>query len=148
LGSSLANTKDGGQDSIGDIMAAWDRAKAGPVAGQLAVLDMMGNSGRLEFLPVLEAVISGEGDIALKSKAVFSLRLMDSAEARRQMVSSLTDSHDQIRTGAVAALTLAPWSETYRAPLETCAAKDPSPQIKSSCQRIVSAAPKVVASSH
>jgi HEAT repeat protein len=139
LGSSLENIPSGDKqagESIVRLLNAWEQTRSGTLQEQLAMLDAIGNSGRQEFLPALSGIIQGSSGSELRAKAVFSLRFVKTEEAHRLLAGSLFDPDPQVRTGAVSAIGLATWTETFRAPVEKCSLEEEVGQIRSACQKL------------
>lgn len=142
-GSALQNAPNDASaaSTIAQIQAAY--AAATSQSAQLALLDVMGNSGRSEFLSTLEGVISGGSSEALKTKAEFALRFIPSAGT--DLLAGLANSDAGIRGAAADALQVAPWKEAYRAPLGACAASESAPSVRASCGVTLSQHPNVAA---
>jgi hypothetical protein len=145
LGASLEKITDPNEAAgpIAQVLAAWEIAKSGPLPGQLALLDVMGNSGRAEFLPTLTSVIQSSTVSELRAKAVFSLRFINPGKSL--LASSLQDADHNVRTASVTAIGFAIWSETFRAPIQSCAESESVSQIKSACAQVRANAPTTVA---
>ena len=112
--------------------------QAQSVSARIAVLDVMGNSGRAEFLPSLESIISSEAASNVKSRAVYALRFVKNSAAAQDLVNSLGSGDISIRTAAAGAIELAEWNEIFRAPLQRCSSSDPVSRIQDSCRKALS----------
>lgn len=137
LGSALQNAGQDAQSAraITQIENAWAaQAQGGSVGQQLALLDVMGNSGRAEFYPSVQAVYAGENSAILRARAVFALRFMNSSAATQDLISRLSDPAPQVREAAANAIAHATWKESFRAPLESCAGSETVAKVQSSCR--------------
>ena len=136
FGSALASSNN--SSDADRIFKMWHSLSNSDVNGKLAVLDIMGNSGRDEFFPVLEiAAKSATEPEEVRAKAIFSLRYIKSARARALLVTAMNFSSVRVRGGAVHGVQLAEWTESFRAPLASCALKDPVQEIRSACGSII-----------
>jgi hypothetical protein len=142
LGSSLKSAPAHTEQEIAalsmihdDWQTAHDQADRNE---ELAQLDVMGNSGRVEFLPSISDVISESQDPWVKAKAVFSLRFINDPSAIQMLSNALTDPAPQVRERAAQAIELAPWHEAFQQPLSNCKSSDPIPAIRNSCASTLS----------
>lgn len=140
LGSSLQNATNNQSTSkaVDAIQAAWEQAlAANNLEQELALLDVIGNSGRSDFLPTLENIINSNSITSLKAKAVFSLRFMPSTKASTLIAMSLGNTIPQIREASARAMQLAAWRESFRPPLQICSSSEARPYIQELCQSIL-----------
>lgn len=140
----LEKSKDA-SDGVAQILSAWERAKSGNISDQISVLDIMGNSGREEFLPVLSSVIAGSGAPELRAKATFALRYIKTKAATQLLASSLMHPDSYLRTAAVAAIGFATWAEVFRQPIESCSVSETVLAIKSACAKVLESSPRIIA---
>jgi hypothetical protein len=111
------------------------------------MLDVMGNSGRPEFLPSLEGVIQNGADpVEVRARAVYALRFVNAAAASRDLLASLASPETALREAAAGAIAAGSWSESYRAPLEACAASEPVGRIQESCRKTLASNARVASS--
>lgn len=134
LGSALQRAPDdaSSRSAIADIHSAW-AAAGGNVPAQLSLLDVMGNSGRLEFLPSIRGAMDTRNDPSVQAKAVFSLRYVDSMEANALLAAQLANPNPPLREAAIEAVRMGTWRESYRPALETCASSDPVEKLRTAC---------------
>lgn len=135
LGSSLqaAGSEASVAAAIRDIHSAWNGAQ-GNVAAQLALLDVMGNSGRAEFLPQIRSAMASGNDEAVQAKAIFSLRFFEGGEATTLLSSQLGNPTPALREAAIEAARIGPWRESLRAPLKECSQAEPLERLRASCR--------------
>ncbi len=139
LGSALqsAGQDSQAQSAIQMIQEAWQaQAQSNQVPEQLALLDVMGNSGRPEFYPTLQKVIQGENSAQLRARAVFALRFMHDDASAQTLLVSLDDREAPVREAAVNAMEVT-WNEKYRAPLARCAQAETETRIQESCRKVL-----------
>jgi hypothetical protein len=136
LGSSLQNAPSDptSQQAISSIQAAWSTADT---AQQLNLLDAMGNSGRPDFLPILENVIDND-PTALQSKAVFALRYIQTPDAESLLSQELANQNPALRLSAAQAMNQSasqtPVAQVFVAPLQKCASSESVNEIQKVCQ--------------
>ncbi len=135
LGASLQNSANDSstQSAIADIHEAWKAAK-GNLAQQIALLDVMGNSGRSEFMPEIRSALEADQEINLQAKAIFSLRYFSTTEAMILLTPKLINPNPVLREAAVEAVRQGTWRENYRSGLETCVNSDPVEKLRASCR--------------
>jgi hypothetical protein len=137
LGSALQNAPAGDPQitsAVNAILAAWSsQGQAGDMGEKLAWLDVMGNSGRSEFLPAIESVLAGTEDPTLRARAVFALRFIATESAALDLIRALADNAAQVRLAAANAIGFAAWNEAFRSPLTACGGSDASAQVRASC---------------
>jgi hypothetical protein len=135
LGSSLEKAPDDdlAKDAIQRILAAWEAAAGSSLQNRLALLDVMGNSGRLEFFQAVAAVLRTGSEPELRSRSAFSLRFMASAQARELLAGALNDGDIGVRSGAAFGIRLAAWDEIFREPVSSCSLNEPDSQIRKIC---------------
>jgi hypothetical protein len=148
LGSSLQTSPSDAQSarSIAQIEAAWASqasSAATNLGPRLALLDVMGNSGRPEFFLQVRGVIESDADLKLRARAVFALRFMTNSDATAQLVQRLQDPAPELREAAANALGHAEWKEAFRAPLGVCAAAESVERVRDSCRRTLDNHPAV-----
>lgn len=146
LGSSLqASPADASSArGIAQIEAAWEAQPASQNLGtRLALLDVMGNSGRPEFYEKVSAVIQGEEDVKLRARAVFALRFMTNADATNTLLRRLQDPAKELREAAANAIAHAEWKEAFRAPLGVCSASETEPRVRGICEKTLADHPAV-----
>jgi hypothetical protein len=143
LGSALQKAANDSQarSAIQQVLNAYEATES--LRGRLALLDVMGNSGRSEFLARLGTVIDTEKNSELRARAAFSLRFIRTDQAREKLGRALLNPDQRVRGAAVAAIRLAEWTETFRAPVRTCVNQEPVAQIQSSCRGLESDHPMV-----
>ncbi len=134
LGSSLQQAGAEAKPSIALVQAAWRKQTS--LDQQLALLDVMGNSGRAEFLSQILSAMQ-EQDSAVRAKAVFSLRFVNTERSTLALAQALEDPLPSVRQAAVNALQFAEWQEAYRAPLQRCALEDSENQLRTACQTML-----------
>lgn len=120
--------------AVQQLLAYYENART--LDAQLAALDAMGNSGRIEFFPLLRSVAHTGAHPQLKAKAVFSLRFLASDSARDLLGQSLSQGELAVRAGAVAAMGLAPWHAAFGPAIQQCAAQEAVAEILSECRKI------------
>jgi hypothetical protein len=132
LGSALQSAGPG--ESTDRAIAAIQLAGQNSNLDQRTLLDVMGNSGRSEFLPEVAEVIQSDADPALRSKAVYSLRFMNNPQASALLSQSLSDPDPGVRLAAANAIQIAPWSPTYVTPLSKCSSGETVSAVQTACQ--------------
>lgn len=144
LGASLSPTATSTtstpsvQQAVQTIQNSWkETVTSANVSQELALLDVMGNSGNVSFLPNIESAISDSSDPSLRSKAVFALRFMNNDQASQTLTTSLSDSNSSVRLAAASAMGLANWNPTFEAPLRNCIKLDTSSQVRTACQKVL-----------
>lgn len=142
LGASLRSAPDDSarEHAVELIKDEWETQGSATVGERLALLDVMGNSGSVEFLPALREAINS-GDALVEAKAVFALRFVQSNDATLLLAQHLSDTDARVRQAAVDAIKLSSWNETFRKPLQTCSASDTAKQTQATCQTILQSAP-------
>lgn len=135
LGASLEKAPDDDQakDAIRRILAAWDASANSSLQERLALLDVMGNSGRLEFFPAVATALRTGKESELRARSAFSLRFMGSQPARELLVMALGDPDVGVRGGAAFAIQVAVWNEIFRMPVSGCSLNEPDSQIRKIC---------------
>lgn len=139
LGSSLQNGDPAlvGQ-AIQSIQDSWAaQSKSGNLGEELSLLDVMGNSGRSEFLSDVKSALQGQD---LRAKAVYALRYMNNPDSVRLLGQYLSDQNATVREAAVDAIKAAPWNEGFRQPLTSCANGSMDAHVQSGCQSILASA--------
>jgi len=138
LGSALQQSGTDSQSAraISQIEGAWKAA--GNLGDQLALLDVMGNSGRTEFYPSVQTVIESGGNPALRARAVFSLRFMTNSDSQLVLIRSLSDASPVVREAAAKAIELASWKEAFRTPLEVCSGSESVTRVQDVCRKVLS----------
>ncbi|MGE3261328.1 MAG: hypothetical protein AB7K68_06085 [Bacteriovoracia bacterium] len=141
LGSSLQNARGVVADSaMASLRAQWQAAvQSGDLGAQLSVLDAIGNSGRTEFVSDLKTLVESQAQIALRAKAVFSLRFMNTGESTAVLVNHFFDADEKMRESAVQAVALAPWKEQFRNPLQACSSHEAVDRIQKECDELLRA---------
>jgi hypothetical protein len=144
LGFALQNAANDSQaaNAIRQIESAW-HALPPTLGDQLALLDVMGNSGRAEFLPDLKSTIAGSPDPSLRARAVLALRFIKNGAATQELAARLADKETVVREAAAGAIALADWSETFRSPLERCSQLEAVGRIQESCRNTLGQNPLV-----
>jgi HEAT repeat protein len=144
LGSALQSAGNSPQatNAIAQINAAWAAAQ-GNIADQLNLLDVMGNSGRSEFLPLLQQIVDEKGDVNVRARALFALRFVKDPSVSTILIARLADAESVLREAAAEAMGLAGWTESFRAPLERCQSGESVDRIQSSCEKTLSSNPRV-----
>jgi len=146
LGSALQNAANDAQ-SAAAIAQIQNRYQAsGTLSEQLALLDVMGNSGRSEFLPTLEGVLAGDAGSQLKAKATFALRFIPTAAAKTDLARNLSAPDAAVRDAAAGAIAISDWTESFRAPLESCASGETVSNIRASCRSTLGEHPQMAGS--
>lgn len=143
LGSALQGAANDEQSASAIALIQSRFASAGGAAERMAMLDVMGNSGRAEFLPTLEAVLASGAAPEVKAKAEFALRFIKTGSATLDLTQGLASGSTNVREAAAGAIAVADWNEAYRAPLETCASQEAVSRIQSSCQSTLTSHPRV-----
>lgn len=123
--------------AVRDAWAIQQASSSVSTGDRLALLDVMGNSGRSEFLPDLKSVLASEADPIVRAKAVFALRAIATEDARELLVKSLADPAVQIREAAAAAIAQGSWNEVFRSAVSACASSDSVTRVQAACQRIL-----------
>jgi hypothetical protein len=139
LGSSLSNAIGASADSgMNSLRAQWQNAlQSGDLVAQLSILDAIGNSGRAEFFPDVNAVTESQSAITLRAKATFSMRFMNTSASKSAIVNQFGNSNETIRESAVGAVALAPWAEQFRAPLQACTSHESVDRIQKECSELL-----------
>lgn len=146
LGSSLQNSPNDAQSArgIAQIESAWKAQGAGDNLGaKLALLDVMGNSGREEFFPKVQEVIDGSAETRVKARAVFALRFMTSDLATQSLLQHLRDPVVELREAAARALSQAEWKEAFRSPLGHCVSNESESRVRDHCRKTLDNHPTV-----
>ncbi|MGZ3700464.1 MAG: HEAT repeat domain-containing protein [Bdellovibrionota bacterium] len=138
LGSSLQNAPNDEQSSRAVQLIEQNFAQASGVTAQNNAIDVMGNSGRADFLPALESVVQGNYDAAVKARAVFALRFIKAPAAVQDLITALSSKDPAQRESAAGAIAIADWSESFRAPLTQCSSSETLSRIQTSCQKTLS----------
>jgi hypothetical protein len=138
LGASLEKAPDDDQakDAIQRILAAWDASANSSLEERLALLDVMGNSGRLEFFQAVATALRTGKEPELRARSAFSLRFMASQAARELLVSALGDGDVGVRGGAAFAIQIAAWNEIFRTPVSSCSLNELDTQIRKICLEV------------
>lgn len=138
LGASLEKAPDDEQakDAIQRILAAWDSSASSSLQDRLALLDVMGNSGRLEFFPAVATAFRTGKESELRARSAFSLRFMASQPARELLANALSDGDVGVRGGAAFAIRLAAWNEIFRSPVSSCSLNELDSQIRKICLEV------------
>lgn len=142
LGSALQSAGNDAQakSAIQQIKDSWQSQNS--VTDRLAILDVMGNSGRAEFYPTLKSVIASNDPAQLRARAVFALRFIDQPAAVQTLAASLGDKDTTVRQAAVGAMGTT-WNETYRAPVEQCAQSESEARVQELCRKTLADNPHV-----
>ncbi len=138
LGSALQQSGNDAQSahSIAQIESAFESAASH--GDRLAYLDVMGNSGRPEFYPSVQQVISSNALPTLRARAVFSLRFMTNSNATQELIRRLSDPAPEVREAAAKAMEHAAWKEAFRSPLEVCSGSESVVRVQDACRRVLS----------
>lgn len=138
LGASLekAPNDDQARDAIQRILAAWDASANSSLQDRLALLDVMGNSGRIEFFQAVATTYRTGKESELRARGAFSLRFMASAQARELLSSALSDGDVGVRGGAAFAIKLAAWNEIFRTPVSSCSLNELDSEIRKICLEV------------
>lgn len=145
LGASLQNAPNDATTTkaITQIQQAWnEESAAGSKFQEMSLMDVMGNSGRTDFLPDLTGVIDTSTDPTLRAKAVYDLRFMQSSDAVSLLDQSLSDPTPGVRQAAANAMETAPWNQSFVAPLNRCVAGEQVAEIQKTCQQALARAPQ------
>ena len=146
LGSALQQSPADASSArgIAQIEAAWAAQPVSENLGtRLALLDVMGNSGRPEFYEKVSRVIEGGEDVKLRARAVFALRFMTNGEATNTLLRRLQDPSKELREAAASAIAHAEWKEAFRAPLGVCAEADSETRVRGICAKTLADHPAV-----
>jgi hypothetical protein len=103
----------------------------------LGLLDAMGNSGRPEFFSAIDSAIA-TGTDPLQSKAVFSLRAIQTDEAESLLSQELFHANASARLAAAQAMSLAPSIQAFQPALQTCASQESVAEIQNICRAVLS----------
>jgi hypothetical protein len=138
LGASLEKAPDDEQarDAVQRILAAWDASANSSIQDRLALLDVMGNSGRLEFFSAIATALRTSKESELRARSAFSLRFIASPSARELLASALNDADVGVRSGAAFAIQLAAWNEIFRTPVSSCSLNELDTQIRKICLEV------------
>jgi hypothetical protein len=136
LGSALEKSPNDAEtaEAVERILAAWNGSQS--ASDRLTLLDVMGNSGRVEFLPAISSVLPAGNSANIRAKAAFSLRFIKTESARSLLGASLADPETAVRTGAARGIDVAPWSEAFRDPVYACSASDPDAEVRRICAAV------------
>ena len=140
LGASLQNASSSPavDTAIASIQAEWNALQSNPNLGrELALLDTMGNSGRVEFYSDINSVINSASDSLARAKAVFSLRYYTTSAAVSTLSVSLQDADPKVRTAAVQAMQIAPWNEAFRGSLQKCSTSEVLSSLQNACTTVL-----------
>lgn len=145
LGSALQNAPGDAQSARAVELLSQNLAAASSVPAELAALDVIGNSGRADFVPSLETVIQGDAPAQVRARAVFALRFVNTPGAAQDLVSALASSEAAIRESAANAIATGTWREAFRAPLTQCSSRESVTRIQASCAQTLSVNAQVAA---
>lgn len=134
LGAAIEKTKSA-ENEVQYLLRKWQEAQSsGNLDQQLAVMDAMGNSGRAEFFATVSAQAKNASVVALRARAIFALRGMNTDSARSILIAALSAEESTIRYGASSAIYQAQWNVAFLNPLASCSQNETDTTIRNSCQ--------------
>jgi len=144
-GSSLSSlSKEASTQELASIFNRWNALGAGPHSEKLVLLDLIGNSGRSEFLPLVNQAYL-MGDKTYQNKSIMAARGMSGSGSIAFLINALMHNESAIRYVATQAIRLGQWSEQFRSPVSSCGLSDPAAEVRLQCQEIMKANSSLVA---
>lgn len=144
-GSSMASLENNSsQKEVSNVFSRWNSLGAGPHPEKMIILDLIGNSGRAEFIPLVkEAYLMGLKDY--QGKSIMAARSMNVPDSLAFIEGALNSSDSALRFIATQAIRLGQWNERYRAIVANCSLNEASAEVKLQCQEILKTNSSVVA---
>ncbi len=134
LGAAIEKTKSA-ENEVQYLLRKWQEAQSsGSLDQQLAVMDALGNSGRVEFFETISTQAKSASVVALRARATFALRGIDTDSSRNILIAALSSTDSTIRYGAASAIYQAPWNVAFLNPLASCSQTETDTTIRNSCQ--------------